>query len=51
MVVWKGLEQGKTTSEIAAEITSSYEVALDKATLSVERIIDNFQSYKLVSSR
>ena len=51
MIVWKGLEQGKTTTEIAADITSSYEVALDKATLSVERIVDNFQTYKLVISQ
>jgi hypothetical protein len=51
MLVWKGLEQGKTTSEIAAEITSNYEVALDKAKLSVERIVDNFQTYKLVSAQ
>jgi len=51
MVVWKGLEQGKTTGEIAAEITAAYEVALDQATLSVQRIIDNFQSYKLVSAK
>ncbi len=51
MVVWKGLEQGKSTKEIAADITSSYEVALDKATVSVERIVDNFQTYKLVSAR
>lgn len=50
MVVWKGLEQGKTTGEIAADITSSYEVALDQATLSVQRIVDNFQTYKLLSS-
>lgn len=50
MVVWKGLEQGKTTSEIAADITSNYEVALDKATLSVQRIVDNFQSYKLIGA-
>ena len=49
LVVWKGLEQGKTTEQIAADITSNYEVALDKATHSVERIVDNFQSYKLVS--
>ncbi len=48
MVVWKGLEQGKTTGEIAVDITSNYEVALDRATVSVERIVDNFQSYKLV---
>ena len=51
MIVWKGLEQGKTTSEIAAEITSNYEVTLDKATVSVERIVDNFQTYKLVSAQ
>ena len=51
MVVWKGLEQGKTTSEIAADITSSYEVELDQATVSVQRIVDNFQAYKLVSRR
>jgi Coenzyme PQQ synthesis protein D (PqqD) len=51
MVVWKGLEQGKTTGEIAVDITSSYEVALDQATLSVQRIIDNFQTYKLVGAK
>ncbi len=50
MIVWKGLEQGKSTTEIAAEITSNYEVALDQATLSVERIVDNFQTYKLISA-
>ena len=51
MVVWKGLEQGKTTSDIAADLSSSYEVTLDKATLSVQRIVDNFQTYKLVSAK
>ena len=51
MIVWKGLEQGKSTTEIASDITSSYEVALDKATLSVERIVDNFQTYKLLSAK
>jgi hypothetical protein len=51
MVVWKGLEQGKTTGEIVSDITSNYEVALEKATLSVERIVDNFQTYKLVSAK
>ena len=51
MVIWKGLEQGKTTGEIAADITSNYEVALDRATVSVERIVDNFQNYKLVSAK
>ena len=51
MVVWKGLEQGKSTNEIAPDITSSYEFAHHKATVSVERIVDNFQTYKLVSAK
>ena len=50
MVVWKGLEKGKTMNEIVDDITSSYEVASDRATLSVQRIVDNFQSYKLVGA-
>ncbi len=48
MIVWKGLEQGKTVGEIATDITDSYEVALDTATSSVERILDSFQTYKLL---
>ena len=51
MVVWKGLEQGKSVGEIARDITAEYEVALDNAMRSVERILDNFQSYKLLSAR
>jgi coenzyme PQQ synthesis protein D (PqqD) len=50
MVVWKGLEQGKTVGEIAHDITDQYEVAPDNAVRSVERILDNFQSYKLLSA-
>ena len=51
MAVWKGLEKGKTMGEIVADITSTYEVATDKATLSVQRIVDNFQTYKLLGAR
>ena len=51
MFVWKGLEQGKTVGEIANDITASYEVALENATRSVGRILDNFQIYKLLSAR
>lgn len=50
MLVWKGLEKGKSMNEIVADITSSYEVAPDHATVSVQRIVDNFQSYKLVGA-
>jgi len=51
MIVWKGLEQGKTISEIVADVISQYEVALDRATHSVQRIVDNFQNYKLVGAK
>jgi len=51
MVVWKGLEKGKSLGEIVADITSNYEVTPDKATTSVEQIVDNFQNYKLVGAR
>lgn len=50
MVVWKALEQGKSVGEIAGEITANYEVALENATRSVERILDNFQTYKLLTA-
>jgi len=51
MIVWKGLEKGRSTDEIAADITSSFEVGLDKAQVSVERIVDNFQTYKLLTAK
>ena len=50
MVVWKGLEKGKSMGEIVADITSNYEVPTDQATLSVQRIVDNFQTYKLLGA-
>ena len=50
MVVWKGLEQGKSVGEIADDITGQYEIALANATRSVERIVDNFRTYKLLSA-
>ena len=50
MVVWKGLEKGKSMGEIVADITSAYEVANDQATSSVQRIVDNFQTYKLLGA-
>ena len=51
MVVWKGLEQGKTVRQIADDFVATYEIALDNATRSVERILGNFQTYKLLSAK
>jgi hypothetical protein len=50
MIVWRGLEQGKTLGQIADDITGQYEIALENATRSVERIVDNFRTYKLFNA-
>ena len=51
MIVWRGLEQGKSIGEIVADFMSSYEVEADRAMLSVQRLLDSFQIYKLVSAK
>lgn len=51
MIVWKGLEQGKTIAEIVADVTAGYEVESQRATESVERLVENFRTYKLVQSK
>lgn len=51
MIVWRGLEQGKSISEIVADFMSAYEVELDRATQSVQRLLDTFKTYKLVSAK
>lgn len=51
MIVWRGLEQGKTFHEIVDDFTSSYEVEPDRATVSIQRLLDSFQTYKLVSAK
>ena len=51
MIVWKGLEQGKTLNEIAADFTAGYEIESDQAVVSVQRLLDSFQAYKLVSAK
>jgi hypothetical protein len=51
MLVWKGLEQGKTVNEIVGDVTSCYEVTAEHATRSVQKVVANFQAYKLVSAK
>ncbi len=51
MIVWRGLEQGKSIGEIVNEVTSGYEVDPEHATVSVQRLLDSFQIYKLVSAK
>lgn len=51
MLVWRGLEQGKSVNEIVNDVTASYEVETEHATTSVQRLLDSFQTYKLVSAK
>ncbi len=51
MIVWKGLEQGKTLSQIVDDFTATYEIAPDHAAVSVQRLVDSLQTYKLVSAK
>jgi hypothetical protein len=49
MLVWRGVESGKTFAEIVGEMTNEYAVAPEQAEQSVARVLQNFRSYKLVS--
>jgi hypothetical protein len=51
MIVWKGLEQGKTLSQIVDDFTTTYKIEPDHAAVSVQRLVDNLQTYKLVSAK
>ena len=49
LIVWKGLENGDTVEGIAAQISSGYDVEPDRARVSVETLITQLQSYRLLS--
>ena len=48
MLVWLALEKGQTLSEIVTEMTSVYDVTDEHAAASVERILQDFRSKKLL---
>ena len=47
-VVWRGLEKGNSVDEIVAEIQDTYEVSVDHARASVEKLLSNLETNKLV---
>jgi len=49
MLIWKGLEQNKPVAEIIADVTSNYEVTSEHAARSVDRVVNDFRSYELLS--
>ena len=48
LLVWTCLEKGRSYDEIVAEMTGLYAVAPDQAALSLDRLLENLRSYKLV---
>lgn len=49
MLVWRGLERGQTTAEIAREITDRYEVTTEHAMDSVERLVTSLSAHRLLA--
>ena len=47
-LVWRGLEKGNTVEEIVTELQNSYEVSDEHARASVEKLVSNLETNKLV---
>jgi len=47
-LIWQVLEKGGSVNDIVAEIRNIYEVSIEQAQASVERLIVNLESKKLV---
>ncbi|MFN2529822.1 MAG: PqqD family protein [Pyrinomonadaceae bacterium] len=50
MLIWRGLEQLKAVEQIVEDVTAQYEVTSDQALRSVERMIEQFRDYRLVTA-
>ena len=49
MLIWRGLEAGKTKAEIAREICDGYDVTEEHAELSIERLVTSLAAHRLLS--
>jgi hypothetical protein len=50
MLVWRGLERGQTTAEIAREISDVYDVSVEHAAASVERLLTSLAAHRLLEA-
>ena len=48
MFVWQRLEKGQAVGEIIAAMTEVYDISSEQATESVERLLSEMKSYKLI---
>ena len=49
MLIWRGLEDGKSTPEIARDICNRYEVSEEHATAAIERLVASLGAHRLLS--
>ena len=47
-LIWRGLEKGRTLEDIVTEMQTLYEVTLERALASVDRLLLTLESNKLV---
>ena len=48
-MIWRGLEKGRSVEDIVSEMQTAYEVSSEHARASVERLLRNLESNKLIS--
>lgn len=48
MLVWRSLEQGRSKAEIVRELTEVYDVTVEHAAASVERLLAALATHKLL---
>jgi uncharacterized membrane-anchored protein YhcB (DUF1043 family) len=51
MFVWKRLEKGQSLQDIIDDMTKTYDVSAEHAATSVETLLQNLQTRKLVNPR
>ena len=50
LLIWKGLEKGKSVDEIVIEVVAAYAVDSEHAQRSVNTLVSSLRSYKLIGS-
>jgi hypothetical protein len=48
-MIWRGLEKGRSVDDIVSEMQTTYEVSTEHARGSIERLLKNLESNKLIS--
>jgi hypothetical protein len=50
-LIWRCLERGQPVPEIICELTNAYEVSSEQAASSIERLLVNLRTHKLIQTK